>query len=429
MKLNEFSSYDSAIDFLMYGLSKSGGNVFRGEAGLAKSKRFFAVAGNPHSNLRVIHIAGTSGKGTVAYMIEAILRAHGFSTGLGLSPHVYDIRERAQINGSLVTKSDFMSAINKILPAIIDRFIDAEAPTYFQVTTLLAFELMKRHKVDYAIVETGLGGLYDSSNVIDRKDKLCVLTRIGKDHTKILGNSYKAIARQKAGIIHKQNMTIALRQRDDVNSVFRKAAREAKSDIRLIDPSESIITNNELTNEQLHAGFQNENIGLAISAVQVIADRDKWVISKSKVMKALNGLRLPGRFEVFRSGGNTIVIDGAHNQQKISALIKHFQSKFPGRMATIVIALKKDKKANEIIPILKPIANEIVSTRFLNGQDMATLAHDPTKIKLLAEKNGIKAIAIEDAKQAYEYACKKSDLVLVTGSNYLIGEVHQLIGL
>ena len=425
MKLKAFSSYKTAIDFLMYGLSKSGGKVFRGEAGLAKSKRFFAVAGNPHSNLRAIHIAGTSGKGTVAYMIEAILRAHGFSTGLSLSPHVYDIRERAQINGRLVSKSAFLTGINRILPAIIDRFIAGEGPTYFQVTTLLSFEIMKKQKVDYAIIETGLGGLYDSSNVIERADKLCVITRIGKDHTQILGRSYKAIAGQKAGIIQPNNQVVALHQRADVNRVFRQQAKIKHASLNWVFNDETM----QLSNPRLQAPFQTENIALAMKTVRLLSERDNWQLSIKKSLKALNELNIPGRFGIVQQNRRTVVFDGAHNAQKVTALVSQFKQLYPNEKATIILALKKDKNVTDILVAIKPIAREIVATRFLSAQDMSSLSHDPKQIANKSESLGIKSKHFYSAQDAVDYASTIEGIVLVTGSNYLLGEVHQLLGL
>ncbi len=429
MSEEKFSSYNTAINFLMYGLSKSGGNVFRGEQGLAKTKRFFTEASNPHDGLRAIHIAGTSGKGTVAYMIEAMVRAHGFSTGLALTPHVYDIRERAMINGSLVSQKVFLESINSILPAIIKRFLACESPTYFQVTTLLAFFLMKTHKVDYSVIETGLGGMFDSSNVLERQDKLCVLTRIGKDHTRILGRSYQAIAAQKAGIIQTGNHVIALKQRTDVNREFRRATLQQQATLHFVAPVSDDSSVSRINNPQLVADFQQENLAVALAAVRAIAQRDGWLFSEAKAVKALNNLHLPGRFDVQQKDKKTYIFDGAHNPQKVAALVAQFKKTYPSDTATVVLALKRDKNAEAVINALKPITRELIVTRFLNGQDMSALSHDPVKLARYAKKLGIKVQHTQTATEAINSSMKNPEKILITGSNYLLGEVSQLLDL
>lgn len=418
-----FTDYDKALDFLMYGLAKSGNRIFKGEQGLAKTKRFMKEIGDPHANLKTVHIAGTSGKGTVAYMTEAILRQHGFSTGMLISPHTYDIRERFQVNGQLIRKASFLNEINQIMPAIINRFMATESPTYFQVNTALGFSLLKRNKVNYSIIETGLGGLYDSTNVLEQADKVCVITRIGKDHQRILGRSYGAIAAQKAGIIHDGNYVITIPQRKDVNRVIRAHAISAKSELSVENPENYRSLN--LNNPQLQAEFQTENIALALAACKHLATRDHWEFLKSKAIKALEELVLPGRFDLLINGEKTYIFDGAHNPQKLSALANQYQLNYKQK-ASVIMALKSDKHLKDSVAAIAPVAKEFVFTKFLADQDFAAQAHDPQELVEVAKSVGVKARLASSAHESISLVSSEK-LVLITGSNYLLGEVRQLL--
>jgi len=423
MSKTYFKNYKSATDFLMLGLAKSGGKVFRGEEGLAKTKRFLQLIDNPQQDLRAIHIAGTSGKGTVAYMIDSILRQHGFTTGLLMSPHVYDLRERFQINGSLISRADFVGQLNLLMPAIIDRFLAAESPTYFQVNTALGFSLLKRRKVDYAVIETGLGGLYDSTNALERTDKLCVITRIGKDHQRILGRAYRTIAAQKAGIIHDGNYVITIRQRPDVNRAITDWVQTKKAEVLLESPEN--YRKFQINNQQLSADFQFENIALAFAACRKLAQRDGWIFSEDNAIQALNELALPGRFDVVNRNNQLFIFDGAHNPQKLAALASQYQSNYEGK-ATLIMALKSDKHARDSLAAISPIAKKFIFTNFLVTQDFAAKSHAPKKLLALSKHLGVEAEVANSAQEALALAAKDRR-VLVTGSNYLLGDIRQLL--
>src|SRR3989344_5192458 len=164
------------------------------EAGFNRAKQLLSLLGNPQNKLKTIHVAGTSGKGSTAMALSHILVAHGFKVGLTVSPHVYDIRERCQINNRAITTKKFQTYLSQILPVIEKLKKRTKVPTYFEALVALAFVAFAAEEVDYAIVETGMGGLLDATNTVDRDDKLCLLTKIGYDHTQILGNSLEEIA-------------------------------------------------------------------------------------------------------------------------------------------------------------------------------------------------------------------------------------------
>jgi len=425
MNKSHFNNYDDAIEFLTSGLTKSGGNIFRGESGLAKTRRFLSLLGNPQDSLRAVHIAGTSGKGTVAYMVRAILHEHGFSTGLIISPHAYDIRERFQINNKLIAKPDLLEAINTSLPAIIDRFLVSESPSYFQANTAIGLSEMERNKVDYAVVETGLGGLYDSTNVLDREDKVCVITRLGKDHEKILGSTYAEIALQKAGIIKPKNQVITFAQRKTINDVISQFASSQSAHMHNVNLSNYKELHQSLTNVSLTPYFQLENISLAVEACEYLAGRDNWLLYPDKVWKALNNIKIPARFEQYFSHGHEFIFDGAHNPQKLKALAAQYSAAYQEK-ATVIMALKSDKHARDSIAAIAPITDKIIFTKFLAGQDFAAMAHEPSYLSDIATRINIKSEVVVSAADAVR-SLEGATPIIVTGSNYLLGEIRQLL--
>lgn len=193
MSINNFKQ---AEEFLASHIPKTTSTIFPGEVGLNRAKDFLHLLGDPQEKLKIIHVAGTSGKGSTCYLISSLLESQGFKVGLHQSPHLTDVTERFQINNQNISKEDFVDYLNKIIPAIEK----IKHITYFEILVGLAFYIFNDKKVDYAVMETGLGGWYDGTNVVSRPDKLSVITKIGLDHTAILGETIEKIALQKAMI-------------------------------------------------------------------------------------------------------------------------------------------------------------------------------------------------------------------------------------
>lgn len=355
-------------------------------------------------------MAATSGKGTVCYYIESILRAHSKHTGLLVSPHVYSIRERIQINGRFISESSFVKNLNFVLQTYEACVLE---PRYFEAMTVMGFTAFANIKnLDYTVIETGFGGLFDTTNTIRRKDKLCILGQIGYDHTAVLGETLEEIATQKAGIIHTGNAVIALRQDPRVNKVFEEAAKEKGVDIIWVENT---------------SGYQEANRNLAIAAARFIATRDKWQFDRALARQAIEATIIPGRFEELTYHNTAFILDGAHNPQKLGALadrIRH-EKKYP---ATILLSVGKRKDITACLKALQSIAKRVIVTEYsISRQDIPVQALSADIIIDRCKKLGIEATKADSPLTALQDATTFSDPVVVTGSFYLVGDIGQLL--
>jgi dihydrofolate synthase/folylpolyglutamate synthase len=436
-------TYDEAIQFITSTPSAKK-VLFSGGEGMERAKHFFKLLGNPQETFRSMHIAGTSGKGTVAYMIESLLRYSGRSTGLTLSPHVYDIRERCIVNGELLPKEKFASAVEELIePSLgMDHTPDGR-PTYFETTNAIAFKQFAKEKVDYGIIETGLGGQYDSTNTISRTDKLAVITKLGLDHVEILGNTIDKIARQKAGIMPFGGDAIIWRPEEiEARETIESVAEERGTKLLFVDKSLFTIDDNNPNGMAItyHDGIrtiesimlppggehQAENATLAIKSVLFLAGRDGFIIEDSMIRDGMKAVSLPGRLEHRRLFDRDVIFDGAHNPQKIAALLQSLEPR--AKKPIFVLALKKTKDADEILRLIAPRATSVITSQFFTDQDgsMTNLSFTAIELASMAEDCGIEATACEDSLQAVRAACKQADQgqqVVVTGSFYFLGEL------
>ena len=221
----QITTYKQAINYLHSHIPGDAKQVFSGDKGLDRVRHLLKLLGNPQEKIKIIHIAGTSGKGSTAYILSNLIRSQNFKVGLTVSPHLLDIRERIQINNTLIDKKIFTKNLNDIAEKVKE--IDTKKYgqlTYFELLTVLAFYTFYKEEVDYAVVETGLGGLLDATNVVTSENKICVITKIGFDHTHILGKRLTDIALQKAGIIQKNNTVVVTWQRKEIEQLFKNVS-------------------------------------------------------------------------------------------------------------------------------------------------------------------------------------------------------------
>lgn len=409
-------NYADAIDFIN-NLPRTGPQVFKGRAGLERAKQFFVLLNNPQEKLKVIHIAGTSGKGSVAMLTSSILDAHGFKVGMTLSPHVYDIRERLQLNNNLIAKTDFVRLLLIIMPAITAMSDNNKAVTYFEVLLAMALVYFAEQKVDYAVVETGVGGLYDGTNTVSRTDKLAVITRIGKDHVQLLGSSISDIAKQKVGIINPGNYVIALCQAATVNKIIKQCANASKSSVEWVETEQ---------NQAVAITTLPENINLAQAITKHLSARDVWELNTAVSNAAISRTVLPGRFEIIKKNHKTYILDGAHNQQKLNALIAMAKIKLPNQSIGIILAMKSSKD----IPKLNGVKEAICTVFHSEGQDMPVPAADPSKLasnlkRLSPDLTTRPANSFAQALKIVQSS--EIRIWLVTGSFLLLAEAKQQI--
>lgn len=370
--------------------------------------------GNPQDKISVIHVAGTSGKTSTCYYLASLLRAEGYKVGLTVSPHVEHLGERIQINGRPLDEDSFITLFKQfkeLLPK-------DPKPTYFEILIAFAYWYFEKEKVDVAVIETGIGGLLDGTNVVNNPKKICVITDIGIDHTQILGDTITEIAAQKAGIIHQDNRVFMLDQGDNVNSVFSDRSIAKKASLSILS---EVHESDELPL------FQNRNFSLARQVVENFLD--KKLTQESLIIGRKT--YIPGRMEVINIGDTTIVLDGAHNPQKLSQFVKSFKAKFPDAQPILVTSMLKNGQ-ERITQNTKELAElnpeQIITTGFQSLQDIKKLSVSPEILAKELRKITMKVQVERDPQTAFKKALElKNEFIVVTGSLYLVFELHALI--
>ncbi|RWZ78410.1 MAG: hypothetical protein EOT05_01465 [Candidatus Microsaccharimonas sossegonensis] len=375
--------------------------------------------GNPQDKLKVIHVAGTSGKTSTSYYAAALLVESGFKVGLSVSPHIDSVAERAQINLRPFNEGLYRQELGAFLDLVSQSGL---TPSYFEVLVAFSFWLFEKHKVNYAVIEVGLGGLLDGTNVIHRKDKICIITDIGYDHTEILGNTLKEIASQKAGIIYESNHVFMHAQDPEIMSVINEKSLQEKATL-------VIVSNNSMLNAldayKKLPDFQQRNFSLAYAAIENIMK------TSSDITAALNTY-IPARMEAIEWSGKTIVLDGSHNEQKLAALVKAMKHTYKGKPLVIVASFGKNKAASltDNLKILRKISSHIIITKFDVGQDEIRTAIDSKTIGSIAKEFGFMTEIQAEPSDAFRYALTQNEpIILVTGSFYLLNHIRPIIGL
>ena len=422
----KIKNLEQAQEFLFQYIPKEKQKTFPGSLGLERTKYFLKLLGDPQNKLKVIHIAGTSGKGSTAYLTSLLLYSLGFRVGLHISPHLVDIRERFQISGRMISKEEFSSYLNEIVPVIFkvgkSKFGEL---TYFEILVGLAFYIFFKKHVDYAVMETGMGGWYDATNAVQRKDKLVILTKIGLDHTEILGKTISKIAYQKAKIIQEKNVVFSAIQEPAAKRVIESLGKGKKAKIFFIK--------NKLNYQLgLIGSHQAENASLALATVSYLSKRDKFKLYKNVIAKALKTTSFPGRFEIFKIKNKTVVIDGAHNPQKMQALIKTLREVFPNRKFHFMLAFKKGKDYPDMLHKIIPLSNKITVTSFLKiNQDILPSSVDPWDIKNQIARSGFRNVEVVDNPQEAltQVIGGKENLVVITGSFYLLATIYKRLSM
>ncbi|HUC87111.1 MAG TPA: Mur ligase family protein [Candidatus Saccharimonadales bacterium] len=424
-------TYAEAERFLYRDLPRTGAVVFTGGRGLERTVELLNRLGNPQEAVRTVHVAGTSGKGSVCYMIDALLRAHGYHTGRFVSPHIYGLTERFAVDGHAISHRELAQKTAEIKPVITA--ITASpfgSPTFFEAVTAIAFMVNRDHRVEYAVMETGMGGLYDSTNTISRHDKLAVITRLGHDHTAILGRSLRAIATQKAGIIPEDGVVVALRPDNaSARRSITETARKRHSELIWVDASSapSVLA---AALPKLIGRHQQENAAVALRAFEYLAARDGFTVKPAAVTRALSNLAIPGRYEQRRWHNHPVILDGAHNLQKITALCDTLDGQLPVKPVAIV-AFKEDKSFGPLLRRLGASTASVIITRFDGEVDMDLGAAAPQKIAATARRAGLTGIHVAaNPAEAMDMAAGllvPGQPLVVTGSMYLLGEVAELL--
>lgn len=361
---------------------------------LARMRRAMERLGNPQEKIKVIHVAGTTGKGSTCLYLESLLRAHGFKTGLTVSPHAVDVRERFQINGRFISDQRLLELVTGVFHDLLlfDETSD-ERPGYFELLMAMAYRLFSEEGVDYAVVETGVGGRFDPSNVIQRSDKYCVITKLGLDHQTLLGSTIEEIARQKLGIIQPgTNVLIGRQELISQESLELMAREEGAGEITYFDEHRK-----DKRIDEGEVPYLKENAELAVGVCEALAARDGWGIDLSLVRIALANTVLPLRFERIEWKGKTIILDAAHNGQKMKGLSEALQTLYPNQSVAVVLAFGVESTSvKEMLREIVPLATEIAVADFIVGSGQYRFRFmDPNAVVELLGEGREKVLSIK----------------------------------
>ena len=404
--------------------------------GLARMKRILSALGNPHTACKTVHIAGTKGKGSTATMLASMLTGCGLKVGLYTSPHVLDIRERIAIDGSMVSESAF----TKLIATTRDAATKARVaePTYFEILTAAAFEKFAKDEVDIAIIETGLGGRLDATNLV--QPEVIGITSISYDHLRQLGNDLVSITKEKAGIMKPSVPVLSAPQRPEVRETLEAAAKEVEAPLRFSNEGVSFSYRFEFSRSAgrhariclttptskfehllvpLFGEHQAINCGLALCMLDVLKSRG-LPVDDQKAMAGLANVELLGRMQMI-SERPYIIVDGAHNAASINALMRGIGQHITYDSMIVIFACHKDKDVSGMIRQIQLGADKIIftSTGTPRTCDPAELAAEYTEH---SGKMAQVADTIEEAMRIARSAHTREDLICITGSFYLVAE-------
>ncbi len=381
--------------------------LFGIKLGLEGITRLLEACGVRYPRARVIHVAGTNGKGSTCAFAESVARAAGYSTGLFTSPHLVDFNERIRINGEPVPDADLVRLIRRL------RTLTAKAqpmPTFFELVLALAMMCFAEREVDIIILETGMGGRLDATNAVPKD--VAVLTPIGMDHRQYLGDTLGAIAGEKAAIIAWHRPALTAPQEPEALRVIHEAARRMDTDYRIVTEECSLPLG-------LRGAHQRRNAALALAALRALPH---FLCSEEEEARGLSSVRWPGRFEEIAPG---VVMDGAHNPPAMQVLVSCWQEYFPQQKARCLFAGSADKELDTVLACLAPIVREWVlppvqSPRILPPQDMALKVHAASPAPLHLPDT------LEEALTAL-LSTPEEGPVLICGSFFLLGEAKALL--
>jgi dihydrofolate synthase / folylpolyglutamate synthase len=430
-----FQTYEDALLYLYENLP-----VFQRVGSIAYKKdltntiKLCDVLGNPQRKFKSVHIAGTNGKGSTSHMLAAIFQTSGYRTGLYTSPHLKSFTERIRINGLEIDKNFVIDFVNRIKPAI-----ETIRPSFFEITVAMAFDYFAKERIDIAVVEVGLGGRLDSTNIIT--PELSLITNIGWDHKEILGDTLEKIAFEKAGII-KQNVPVVISERQaNIQGVFEKQAAEKKAPIYFAsdDYEVTIIkkgTENHYKvslrgnvifpdlNVPLQGYYQKKNLTGVLKTVEIL-DLNNWALTPTGLVEGLsNVIKLTGLKGRWQKLGEhpLIVCDTGHNIDGIKEVVNQIKAQSFQKLH-IVFGVVKDKDVQEVLDILPKEA------LYYFCEAKIPRAMDAHQLELLARSRGLSGEVIKDVNAALLVAkrnASKDDMIFIGGSTFVVAEVENL---
>ncbi|MFY9742148.1 MAG: folylpolyglutamate synthase/dihydrofolate synthase family protein [Candidatus Sulfotelmatobacter sp.] len=467
-------SYETAVT-RMFALGHELAQMPSHKFDLEHMRVLLAALAHPEQRFPSVLIAGTNGKGSTAATLASILQASGLKTGLYTSPHLVRINERVRVNGAEIGDEAFASLhgeVDRVAEKLVGRVELPWHPSFFEMMTAIAFEHFAREQVDIAVLEVGMGGRLDATNVVE--PRVSVIADISLDHQKYLGDTLHAIAREKAGIIRSGGAVVTLPQQPDANDVLGNTILElgarainavpyvppvspgspeymvggedlAEGDEELFTAKRAkfamkgrvkyisryplqVLGEQILVESPLLGRHQLRNVALAIAAAVELKEQGFIGITARTIEKGIRETHWPGRFQVIpaRAGWPEIVIDAAHNPAGAWALRSALSERYEGRPLIFIFGAMRDKAISEMTEILFPLAERVIATRPANPR-----AASPEEIRQAASRTGTEIDAVDDVRQAVERARSLASgdaVVVIAGSIYLVGEAMPVIG-
>lgn len=442
-----FSGYHAAVRYLTERVNVERMNAKQVDPRIFKLDRMrfiLEAMGNPHESLKCVHVAGTNGKGSICAMTTTALRGCGYTVGLYTSPHLIDLRERVQINGNLMSHHAFTEHMGRVADAACTLPPKLGEPTFFELITAAAFSHFADQAVDVAVIEVGLGGKLDSTNVIT--PEVAAVGSISLDHTQFLGNTTPEIARQKAGIFKKGVPALTFDQDPKVIEAMREVAEEVGAPFEVvgkdIEYSSRFEANQQLgphtrvglsTPRNLYehvpvplpGEHQALNCGLVLAIIDKLSARG-FDLPPSKVVLGLEQTTIPGRMEMIWKQPK-IMVDGAHNPAALAALSKNIGAHVQYDSLIVIFGCAADKDIDKMLHSVALTGDKVIFTRVKGN----TRAADPGDLARRFSDQSAKmcqvAETLEDALKLASHAAGRDDLILITGSFYLVGEAKKLL--
>lgn len=432
-------SYQAALDYVLsfadYERASRSAVVFD----LSRIEAMLRILGGPHLAAKSVQIAGTKGKGSTSAMIASVLTASGYTTGLYTSPHLHTIRERIQVDGKPIEENEFANLVEKLKPEIeaMNRLGNLGELTTFEILTTLAFAYFKEKKVDFQVMETGLGGRLDATNVV--MPEVCAITSISFDHTEILGNTIAKIAAEKAGIIKPGSIVVCAPQLPEASTVIEKTCHEKGAGLIRVGQEirwqrkesshsgqsfrlEGMRDNYDLTIPLL-GEHQLDNAAVAVASLEVLAGLGAR-ISPASIAAGLSRVSWPGRLQILQYSP-LFVVDSAHNTDSVMKLRKALKQYFQFDDVVLIIGISQDKDIAGMAAELSSLSHNIIVTRSRNPRAAATSA----LVAVFSERGSTPQVT-ENVASAVDLALAKAtprDLVCATGSLFVVAEVIEYV--
>ena len=424
-------NYNEAINYI------NNTGKFAINLGLQRIKRLCDLSGNPEKDLKVIHVAGTNGKGSTTTFISSVLISQGYRVGIYTSPYIERFTERIKIDNEEISENEVARLVTEI-SSDIDKVEKEglERPTEFEIITACAFKYFKEQQVDFVLLEVGLGGRFDATNIVN--PLLSVITTISYDHMNILGDTLGKIAFEKAGIIKTGRPVVIYPQEKEAMDVLLVEAANKNAKVKLVGDMKyevikdsidginfDVLGNSEYKNLKLNmtGSYQVMNALTALKAIETLIEEGVSIDNRA-IYEGFGAATWPGRFELIHKEPY-IVLDGGHNIQGIGVLVSALKRYFPNKKIRIVCGMLRDKKYNEMVEKLTVISSDFITVR---ANSPRTLSAEELKVVITAKgKNAEAAGSIQDGVKKALEVTEKDEVLVFCGSLYMIGEVRGIL--